>query len=268
MVCENTILNKLIVSLADSFVNLDESQITFYDYYEDVYFDKIDKEEEEIIVISSTLMYDDDFRKISENLTSHFIFIAKDAEETLNEEYVVTNWYIYWTNAINNLNKNYEFDEEIINMIFQYYQKYPSPSQRRIIEYLSVHLGSTRKTFVEILANETLQMIQNRGKQVIENKQKIINKDKNNALIKSINNIRYALCVSNYFETAYQINDTLNVDGVILFEISLRKNFVTTSIIMKEKDNSLFSNRKISKSGHIYSLRIDFSEFVDLITKY
>lgn len=274
---ENSVLNKIVVSVADTFNSLPENNVQPFEHFEDLDFvDLIENsgDELEITIICSSNIHANVISKImNDSLPGggpiNFVFVIKDAEEENQDSYIITNWYIHWTNAINNLTKEYSLVElEVIDCIFKYYQQFPTLSQRRIVEYLNSHLLQTRRRFIEILTNETLSILQTRGRNVIEQKQKEINKDKKNALIKTFKKRRYALCVSNYIESAFQLIETANLNAVIVFELDLKKSFVNVTVVSKTKDEHIFSSRPHLQSGFCSNLRITFAEFIDVIEKY
>ena len=262
---ENTILNKLIVSSIFDEIQ-DDNIISFERLFENINID--DSETEVMIICSSSVQKDEIEKYMNESRhTCNFTFILKDIEESVHDNYIISNWYIYWTNAYNAL-MNQNIEDELIKNIFHYYQQYPSISQRRIIEYLNFHLSLPNKRFIEILSNETASMIQHKGRNVIEQKQNEINKDKNNSLIKTLNKVRYAFCVSNFIETAFQLIDNLHVSVVVLFELNLKNSFVNVKIITKDNQTHIFSNRSHLKNGSLSVLRITFQEFIDVINSY
>lgn len=271
---ENSVLNKIIVSMADTFNDLPEDNVRPFERFDDLDVGEIVQnsgEELEVTVICSSNVQEEEIAKAMTGISNsmNFVFVIKDAEEQISEDFILTNWYIHWTNAINNLSKAYSLMElEVIDNIFKYYQQFPSLSQRRIFEYLNSHLAQSRRQFIEVLTNETLSMLQTKGRNVIEQRQKEINKDKRNAVIKTFQKRRYALCVSNYTETAFQLLETANLDVVLVFELNLKKQIVNVTVVSKTKEEHIFSGRPHLQSGFCSTLRIAFKEFIDAIEKY
>ena len=270
---ENSVINKLIVSAADTFNELPEDNVCPFERFEDLDLDeKNNFQDTEVTIITSSNIDEENVLQLVSSIEHsplNLVFIIKDAEEKVTESFIITNWYIHWSNAINNLTKEYpSLELEIIDSVFKYYQQFPSLSQRRIFEYLNSHITQSRRRFIEIVTNETLSMLQTKGRNVIDQRQKEINKDKRNALIKTFDKRRYALCVSNYCESAFQLIETANLHAVIVFELNLKRNFVNVVVVSKTKEEHIFSSRPHLQSGFCSILRITFEDFVDAVSRY
>lgn len=264
---ENSLLNKLIISLAKPFSNLESEYICSYDKFEDIDIRKIIESipNDDLVFLSSsfieTLVLES---KIPEETPLKITFIIRDAEEIETDTYSILNWYIYWTNMQNNLHDE-EIDKELIDTVYSYFYKLPSLTERRIVEYLTSLLQLPNKRFVEILKNETISMIMTRGKTYLEQKNREIEKDKNNSTTKIIKEIRCSLCISNYLETAFQILDKTNVEAVLLFDINLRTASVDIVVVPRDSNKSPFSHLTRYRNGFMNGFRMTFKEFVDLL---
>lgn len=264
---ENSILNKLIISLVKPFSNLDEEYVTSYDKFEDIDLAKIidSTPNDELVFISASFIEPIVLEaKIPSETSLRITFIIRDAEETETDSYTILNWYIYWTNMLNTL-QDEGIERELIDCIYSYFYKLPSVTERRIVEYLTSLLTLSQQRYVDVLKNETLSMITTRGKNYLEQKSREINRDKNNSTTKVIKSIRCSLCISNYLETAFQILDKTNVDAVLLFEINLRTYSVDVTIIPRDMNKIPFSHLVRYRNGFINSFRITFQEFVDIL---
>lgn len=266
---ENTILNKLIVALVSPFSCLENERLNSYEKFEDLDINKLINEvsHEELVILSSTYIPIDIINdKLSQwkSVPLTITFIIKDAEELATDNYSILNWYMYWTNMLNTLN-DHEIDREIIDSVYQYFHKFPTLNQRRIVEYLTSLIPLPNTRFIEILKNETLSMIMIRGKNFIEQKTPEITRDRKNSTTKIIKDIRCTLCISSYVETAYQILDKGNSEAVLLFEINLKTSDVDVIIVTKDVNKIPFSHLVKYKNGILSSFRISFKEFVDCL---
>jgi hypothetical protein len=264
---ENTVLNKLIISLVKPFSNLDEERVLPFDKFDDLDIVKIIDTipNEELTILSSSfiepLMLE---KKVPPDVPLKVTFIIRDAEEIETDVYSVLNWYIYWTNMLNVL-QDEDIDREIVDNVYQYFYKLPTINQRRVVEYLSSLLQFSRSRYIEVLRNETLPMIMNRGKNYIEQKNRELSRDKTNSATKVIKDIRCSLCISTYLESAFQILEKSNVDVVLLFEVNLKSYTVDVTMVPRN-EKVPFSHLITQRSGFLSNFRISFQEFVDLLT--
>jgi len=265
---ENTVLNKLIVTFVKPFCSLEEERLTSYEKFEDLDLLKIiDKSpHEELTVISSSFIPMDVIESKLQDVDFllKIRFIIKGAEDVEAESYCVFNWYIYWANILNAVQEQ-DVDKEIIDNVYQYFHKFPTLSQRRIVEYLNSILSLPRSRFLEILKNETLSMVLTKGKNYIEQRHQEFIRDKNNSTTKVIKDIRCAMCISSYIETAFQILDKLNVDVVMLFEINLKTSSVDVTLVPRDGSKIPFSHLIKYRNGLMSMFRITFREFVDYL---
>jgi hypothetical protein len=264
---ENSVLNKLIVSLVKPFSNLEEEFVISYEKFEDLDLAKIVDScpNEELVFISASFI-DPSFldTKVPKGSPVQLVFIMRDGEEVETDDYTILNWYIYWTNMLNTLQEE-GIERELVDWVYNYFYKLPSISERRVVEYLTSLLPFPQNRFVDVLKNETLSMIMTRGKNYLEQKNREIVRDKNNSTTKIIKDIRCSLCISNYLETAFQILDKSNVDVVLLFEINLKNYSVDVTIIPRDANKIPFPHLVKYRNGFISNFRITFREFVDIL---
>jgi hypothetical protein len=264
---ENSVLNKLIISLVKPFSHLEEEFLTPYDKFEDLDFNKIIDSipNEELIIISASFIEPSVIAtKICGDSPLQITFIIRDADEIETDNYTVRNWYIYWTNMLNCL-QDEEIDRELIDYVYNYFYRPPSINERRVVEYLTSLISYPQQRFVDVLKNETLSMIMVRGKTYLEQKARELLRDRNNSTTKIIKNIRCSFCISNYLETAFQILDKTNVDCVLLFEINLKTYSVDVTIVPRDATKIPYSHMVKYRNGFINSFRITFQEFVDML---
>lgn len=263
---ENSILNKFIVCLVKPFSTLEDEYVTAFDKFEDLDFVKIINSlpNEELVFISASFIDPSVLKsKIPPSSPLHITFVIRDAEEEETDDYTVLNWYIYWTNMLNNLQEE-DIERELIDNVYNYFYKTPSVTERRIVEYLTSLISLPQQRFVDVLRNETMSMIVTRGKNYIEQKTREINREKNNATTKVIKDVRCSLCISNYLETAFQILDKSNVEAVLLFEINLKSKSVDVCMVPRESKVP-FTHLVKYRNGFISSFRISFQEFIDIL---
>lgn len=269
LVYENTILNKFIITFTSPFNNLNQNELIPYNDLDDlnILLELNSKNAENIYILISSII---DEKYIIDNCTlltydGNITIICKNIEYM--ENYQISNWHIYWTNAVTEIHKNYfDIDNEIINNLNY---NYPNLSQRRLYEYLITHCDTNKESFINILLNKTLSMMLNSGRSNIENKQKEISRDiecsKTKIIQSNGKNIRYSLCISHHLETAYQILDRSNAEIVLLFNINLKKSIVNVSIISSTQIKSILSDKSLYKDNNIDKLKISFQEFLEII---
>lgn len=265
---ENTVLNKLIISLVKPFSNLEEEYVVSYDKFEDLDIKRIvdSTPNEELFFLSASFIDGSMIEaKTDYDFPCKITFIIRDANEIETDNYSVLNWYIYWTNMLNTLAEE-GIDKEIIDYAYNYYHKIPTVSERRIVEYLTSLLPFTQRRYVDVLKNETFSMLLTRGKNYLEQKSREINRDKANSTTKIIKDIRCSLCISNQLETAFQILDKSNVDVVLLFEINLRTYSVDVIMVPRDSNRIPFAHLVKYRNGYLCGFRMSFQEFVNILT--
>jgi DNA-binding Lrp family transcriptional regulator len=265
LIYENTILNKLIVTFTTPFCNYDNKDLVTFDNCDDLseileIHAKDVNYHEVYILISSEINTDFIFKNCQPEFSGDIFIICKNIEYL--ENFNISNWHIYWTNAMTEIHKMSDIDREIINNLNY---SYPVLTQRRLNEYLTVHCSTPKERFISLLSNETLSMMLNRGRHIIESKQLEIDRDKEGSKTKIINGKRYCFCISHHVETAYQIIERNNTEIVLLFNINLKKSLVNVSCVTATNVKSIFEDKIMYKTNNISKLKITFQEFLDIL---
>jgi len=260
---ENTVPNKFIID----FSYLSSTPEDQFFPFEDIHSLKIpEKCEECLILISSTPIKKtlDKVIKPFVNFVKITLAIRNYDDSNSDDGYECENWQLFWASAVKSLDEK-NIEPDVRDAIFSYYYKLPSLIQRRIYECIYKNINIDRYTFTKQLENTPIQVYQTNGRKIIESKQKLITRAINTTLHKNIDKVRYAICVSDFLETAFQLMEHTTAEVIVLCRVQPNCGDVDVTIVSKFLDQkTIFDEYVLSTSGHFKRSIIDLKFFTQL----